>query len=167
MALTEYEKKVLEQMEASLREEDPALASQMSAPAAAEESEPSSGPRAPRRIALGFGGAALGMVVLVAAVSLGYSVVSILLGVVGFALTVAGVLFALSRPGATASGDEPAHRSIPCSPRASPADPAEASDESDVPEGCSSSAPKERLPGTFFPKRVAGARAPAPNLERI
>ena len=87
MALTEYEKKVLEQMEASLREEDPALASQMSAPAAAEESEPSSGPRAPRRIALGFGGAVLGMVVLVAAVSLGYSVVSILLGVVGFALT--------------------------------------------------------------------------------
>ena len=80
MALTEYEKKVLEQMEASLREEDPALASQMSAPAAAEESEPSRGPRAPRRIALGFGGATLGMVVLVAAVSLGYSVVSILLG---------------------------------------------------------------------------------------
>ena len=105
MALTEYEKKVLEQMEASLREEDPALASQMSAPAAAEESEPSRGPRAPRRIALGFGGATLGMVVLVAAVSLGYSVVSILLGVAGFALTVAGVLFALSRPGATASGD--------------------------------------------------------------
>ena len=32
MALTEYEKKILEQMEASLREEDPALASQMSAP---------------------------------------------------------------------------------------------------------------------------------------
>ncbi|MBF1088212.1 MAG: DUF3040 domain-containing protein, partial [Schaalia sp.] len=29
MALTEYEKKILEQMEASLREEDPALASQM------------------------------------------------------------------------------------------------------------------------------------------
>ena len=45
----------------------------------------------------------MGMVVLVAAVSLGYSVVSILLGVVGFALTVAGVLFALSRPGATSS----------------------------------------------------------------
>jgi len=39
MALTEYEKKILEQMEASLREEDPALASQMSAPAAEEETE--------------------------------------------------------------------------------------------------------------------------------
>lgn len=105
MALTEYEKKVLEQMEASLREEDPALASQMSTPVP-QEPEPSRGPRAPRRIALGFGGAVLGMVVLVAAVSLGYSVVSILLGVAGFALTVAGVLFSLSRPGVKSSGDE-------------------------------------------------------------
>ena len=103
MALTEYEKKVLEQMEASLREEDPALASQMSAPAAAEESEPSRGPRAPRRIALGFGGATLGMVVLVVAVSLGYSIISILLGVAGFALTVAGILYALSCPGSASS----------------------------------------------------------------
>lgn len=100
MALTEYEKKVLEQMEASLREEDPALASQMSAPAPAEETESESqrGPRAPRRIALGFAGAVLGMVLLVVAVSLGYSIVSILIGVVGFAVTVAGILYALSRP---------------------------------------------------------------------
>ena len=100
MALTEYEKKVLEQMEASLREEDPALASQMSAPTPAEEteSEPQRGPRAPRRIALGFSGAVLGMVLLVVAVSLGYSIVSILIGVAGFAVTVAGILYALSRP---------------------------------------------------------------------
>mgnify|MGYP000843621592 FL=1 len=100
MALTEYEKKILEQMEASLREEDPALASQMSAPASDEpEVEAPAGPRGPRRIALGLTGAVLGMIVLVAAVSLGYSVLSILLGVAGFALTVAGVLYALSRPG--------------------------------------------------------------------
>ena len=104
MALTEYEKKILEQMEASLREEDPALASQMSAPVSEEpESEVTEGPRAPRRIALGLTGAVLGMVVLVAAVSLGYSLVSILLGVVGFAVTVAGVLYALSRPGGKGS----------------------------------------------------------------
>ena len=103
MALTEYEKKILEQMEASLREEDPALASQMSAPAAEEEDEPARGPRAPRRIALGLTGAVLGMVVLVAAVSLGYSILSILLWVAGFALTVAGILYALSRPGASSS----------------------------------------------------------------
>ena len=103
MALTEYEKKILEQMEASLREEDPALASQMSAPAAEEEEEPAHGPRAPRRIALGLTGAVLGMVVLVVAVSLGYSIISILLGVAGFALTVAGILYALSRPGSESS----------------------------------------------------------------
>ena len=107
MALTEYEKKILEQMEASLREEDPALASQMSAPATEEEDEPARGPRAPRRIALGLTGAVLGMVVLVAAVSLGYSILSILLGVAGFALTVAGILYSLSRPGASLeSADE-------------------------------------------------------------
>ena len=112
MALTEYEKKILEQMEASLREEDPALASQMSAPAAEEEAEPARGPRAPRRIALGLTGAVLGMVVLVAAVSLGYSILSILLGVAGFALTVAGILYALSRPGASSpeSADESSAR---------------------------------------------------------
>ncbi len=103
MALTEYEKKILEQMEASLREEDPALASQMSAPAAEEEDDPARGPRAPRRIALGLTGAVLGMVVLVAAVSLGYSILSILLGVAGFALMVAGILYTLSRPGASSS----------------------------------------------------------------
>ena len=111
MALTEYEKKILEQMEASLREEDPALASQMSTPAAEEEDEPARGPRAPRRIALGLTGAVLGMVVLVAAVSLGYSILSILLGVAGFALTVAGILYALSRPGASSGlADESSER---------------------------------------------------------
>ena len=100
MALTEYEKKILEQMEASLREEDPALASQMSAPVSDErESEVPAAPRGPRRIALGLTGAVLGMIVLVAAVSLGYSVLSILLGVAGF-------LYALSRPGGKASATE-------------------------------------------------------------
>ena len=110
MALTEYEKKILEQMEASLREEDPALASQMSAPVSDEpESEVPAAPRGPRRIALGLTGAVLGMIVLVSAVSLGYSVASILLGVAGFALTVAGVLYALSRPGGKGNGaDGPA-----------------------------------------------------------
>ena len=64
MALTEYEKKILEQMEASLREEDPALASQMSSPTLDEDdNESARGPRTPRRIALGFAGAVLGMVV--------------------------------------------------------------------------------------------------------
>jgi hypothetical protein len=79
----------------------------MSAPVSDErESEAPAAPRGPRRIALGLTGAVLGMIVLVAAVSLGYSVLSILLGVAGFALTVAGVLYALSRPGGKASAAE-------------------------------------------------------------
>ena len=74
MALTEYEKKILEQMEASLREEDPALALQMSSPTLDEDdNESARGPRTPRRIALGFAGA------------------------------VAGILYALSRPGSESS----------------------------------------------------------------
>ncbi len=40
MALTEYEKKILEQMEASLREEDPALAFKCP-PSAVEDAKPS------------------------------------------------------------------------------------------------------------------------------
>ena len=107
MALTEYEKKVLEQMEESLREEDPALASQMYEPVSEEsDAEVPTGPRGPRRIALGLTGAVLGMVVLVVAVSLGYSAVSILLGIAGFSLTVAGVLYALSRPGGKGNAAE-------------------------------------------------------------
>ena len=98
MALTEYEKKILEQMEASLREEDPALASQMSAPAPDDKGSAGRARRAPRRLATGIAGAFLGMVVLVVAVSLGYSVLSIVIGVAGFALTVAGILYALARP---------------------------------------------------------------------
>ena len=109
MALTEYEKKILEQMEASLREEDPALASQMSAPVSDEpESEAPAAPRGPRRIALGLTGAVLGMVVLVAAVSLGYSVISLIVGVAGFLFMLGGAWYALqtprvSRPGAKRS----------------------------------------------------------------
>ena len=50
MALTEYEKKILEQMEASLREEDPALASQMSSPTLDEDDNESA--RGPRTLSL-------------------------------------------------------------------------------------------------------------------
>ena len=112
MALTEYEKKILEQMEASLREEDPALASQMSAPVPDDQGSAGRARRAPRRLATGIAGAFLGMVVLVVAVSLGYSVLSIVIGVAGFALTVAGILYALARPSrqGSSSGDGAASR---------------------------------------------------------
>lgn len=96
MALTDYEKKVLEQMEAELAAESPGLAKQMSAPAPQER-----GPLAPRRIAAGGAVLVIGLLVLIGAVSLGYSAASLALGVVGFALMTTGILYALSRPKGT------------------------------------------------------------------
>lgn len=96
MALTDYEKKVLEQMEAELAAENPGLAKQMSAPVPQER-----GPLAPRRIAAGGAVLVIGLLVLIGAVSLGYSAASLALGVVGFALMTTGILYALSRPKGT------------------------------------------------------------------
>lgn len=94
MALSDYEKQVLEQMEEEFRRADPAFASQMETPI----EEPVSGRLSPRRIAAGAVVAVSGLIVLVAAVSLGYSIVSILLGVLGFILMVGGIWFAISSP---------------------------------------------------------------------
>lgn len=94
MALSDYEKHVLEQMEEEFRRADPAFASEMEKPI----EEPPSGPLSPRRIALGAVLALSGLGVLVGAVSLGYSIWSILLGVLGFVFMVAGVWYAISSP---------------------------------------------------------------------
>ncbi len=94
MALSDYEKQVLEQMEEEFRRADPAFASQMESPI--EDHTPLR--LSPRRIAAGALLAVVGLIVLVAAVSLGYSIASILLGVVGFILMVGGVWFAISSP---------------------------------------------------------------------
>lgn len=93
MALSEYEKQVLEQMEAEFRREDPELVSEMTKSLADDEAP--KGTLSPRRIALGLCMAAAGLILLVVAVSLGYSLWSILLGVAAFLLMVGGVLFAL------------------------------------------------------------------------
>ncbi|QWW20700.1 DUF3040 domain-containing protein [Schaalia sp. 19OD2882] len=110
MALSDYEKQVLEEMEAELRRVDPDLAHQMSkgmedrpsgsSVSRGEESATGgeSGPLSPRRIALGVVMVAVGLAALVGAVSLGVGVTSIVLGVAAFLLMLGGVLFAL-RPG--------------------------------------------------------------------
>ncbi|MDC4233073.1 DUF3040 domain-containing protein [Actinomyces sp. B33] len=100
MALSEYEKRVLEEMEADLRRADPGLASQMSS--AASSADPSGKRPSPRRIGLGALIAIAGLGVLIAAVSFGYSPWTILLGVVGFALMVGGIFFAVT-PGASST----------------------------------------------------------------
>ncbi|WP_022868045.1 DUF3040 domain-containing protein [Schaalia vaccimaxillae] len=95
MALSEYEKQVLAQMEENLRQGDPDLASKMTS-APAFETPKKSGVVSVRRMAAGGALAVVGLLALVGAVSLGYSVWSILMGVVAFALMVGGILLALT-----------------------------------------------------------------------
>lgn len=100
MALSDYEKQVLAEMEAELRREDPDLVSQMG------RGRPASGSAAPAAPALNRGkrarilvGSALlvlvGLFVVVAGVSMGYSLVSLAAGVLGFVMMVIGILAAL------------------------------------------------------------------------
>lgn len=93
MALSDYEKQVLEQMEAQLRKQDPDLASAMSS-SAPDEAKPI-GKLRPRTIALGSIIAIVGLAVILGGVSLGYGIWAIVLGILGFGLMVAGVLLAL------------------------------------------------------------------------
>ncbi|WP_076463770.1 DUF3040 domain-containing protein [Actinomyces mediterranea] len=105
MALSDYEKQVLDEMEAQFRSVDPDLSKQM---ASAQTSSRAGITLSVRRIAVGIVIAVIGLGVLVAAVSLGYSLWSILLGVLGFVLMVAGIWFALSSPkNAAANGSRP------------------------------------------------------------
>lgn len=94
MSLSDREKKILAQMEAELREEDPKLVSKIntSLPSDPEERESK---LSPKRVAVGSIGTIFGLAVVIAGVSLGVGVWSIVLGVVGFVVMVAGVLWAL------------------------------------------------------------------------
>ena len=95
MALSEYEKQVLAQMEEEFRQGDPDLVSQMTADAPAQ-ADPVKRRVTPARIASGLTLVVVGLVALVGAVSLGYSWWSILGGIVAFGLMVAGVLMAFT-----------------------------------------------------------------------
>jgi len=95
VALSDYEKQVLEQMEAELRRADPDLASTMSAKARPSDAPAAPGRLNPRRLAAGSVLALAGLGVVLAGVSVGQIVWAIALGVVGFAMMVGGVLLAL------------------------------------------------------------------------
>lgn len=85
MPLSEYEQQVLAQMEQALRSDDPGLASSLR------------GPKAPRPIYRWIAGAAIviaGLLMLVIAVS----IPATWLGVVGFIVMFAGVLWASATP---------------------------------------------------------------------
>lgn len=115
MALSEYEKQVLAEMEQELRKADPDLADVMAS--SLPEVEPelpkpvSKPPLSPRRIAVGSILVAIGLVVVLAGMSFSFSVWTILLGAAGFLTMVGGVLYALTpdkaaKPSARADGSE-------------------------------------------------------------
>ena len=97
MALSDYEKQVLAEMEQHLRQQDPGLADAMAkgAPSSPEPEEPSK-PLSVRRIAIGSILAAGGLGIVLVGVSMGFSFLTVVLGVLGFAMMVGGVLYALS-----------------------------------------------------------------------
>ncbi|MDO5701224.1 MAG: DUF3040 domain-containing protein [Bowdeniella nasicola] len=88
MALSEYEQRVLAEMEQHLRADDPRLAQSMGSSAPGWDV---------RRVSLGILGLIVGLAGLVGGVATGH----IWLGVLGFLIMLAGVLYALSSsPGA-------------------------------------------------------------------
>ncbi|MDN5963941.1 MAG: DUF3040 domain-containing protein [Actinomyces sp.] len=118
MALSDYEKQVLEQMEAELRRADPDLASTMSSKADASDAPSEPGHLNPRRLAAGSVLALAGLGVVLAGVSVGEIVWAIALGVVGFAMMVGGVLLALrTDPGPGRVDRRPAQGGSPKRPK--------------------------------------------------
>ncbi|CED91207.1 DUF3040 domain-containing protein [Actinomyces succiniciruminis] len=108
MALSEREQQVLRDLEEQLNDEDPSLAETM------QHAETALRRPSPRRIGAGAALLLLGLAIVIGGVAAGSSsVVSILLGVLGFALAVWGVTLMLSRPSskATAAGAGNAKRS--------------------------------------------------------
>lgn len=94
MALSDYERQILSQMEAELQEEDPKLASVLTS-SLPETNEAGSSRLSARNIALGSIVAIAGLAIVVIGVSLSGIAWSIALGIVGFAFMVGGVLWAL------------------------------------------------------------------------
>lgn len=105
MALSDYEKQVLEEMEAQFDHQPSSFRDHVREDA---HSPRSSSKLSPKRVAVGSLMIVAGLLILVAAVSLGYSVLSLIVGVAGFLFMLGGAWYALqtprvSRPGAKRS----------------------------------------------------------------
>ncbi len=99
MALSDYEKQVLAEMEQHLRKADPDLADAM-ASSLPEEEKPEQPEEvtslSPRKIALGAILFTVGLGTVLLGVSFEFSIWAVVLGAIGFIAMVAGVLYALS-----------------------------------------------------------------------
>ncbi len=93
MALSEYEKQVLAQMEQELKQQDPKLASVMTSSLPSDEVTQTK--LSARRIAVGSIVAIAGLAVVVIGVTMSQIWATILFGVIGFVLMVFGVMWAL------------------------------------------------------------------------
>lgn len=100
MALSDYEKQVLAEMEQELRKQDPGLADAMASSLPKKErvvpEAPAKAPLSPRRIAVGSILVAVGLAIVLAGMSFAFSVWTAILGALGFAAMVGGILYALS-----------------------------------------------------------------------
>lgn len=100
MALSDYEKQVLEEMEAQFGHQSSSFHDHL--PGSVASSQKSSR-LSPKRVAAGAVTIVAGLLVLVAAVSLGYSLISLVVGVAGFLLMVGGAWYALQSSGESSS----------------------------------------------------------------
>lgn len=95
MALSDYEKQVLEEMEAQFDHQPSSFRDHVREGA---HSPRSSSKLSPKRVAVGSLMIVAGLLILVAAVSLGYSVISLIVGVAGFLFMLGGAWYALQTP---------------------------------------------------------------------
>ena len=95
MALSDYEKQVLEEMEAQFDHQPSSFRDHVREDA---YSPRSSSKLSPKRVAVGSLMIVAGLLILVAAVSLGYSVISLIVGVAGFLFMLGGAWYALQTP---------------------------------------------------------------------
>ena len=102
MALSEREQQVLRDLESQLHHDDPDLAQTLQ-----REERRLSRP-SPRHIGGGVALVLIGLALLITGVSVRHNLLSILLGVTGFLVSVGGVALALTRVEATAGKRRPA-----------------------------------------------------------
>ena len=95
MALSDYEKQVLGEMEAQFDHQPSSFRDHVREDA---HSPRSSSKLSPKRVAVGSLMIVAGLLILVAAVSLGYSVISLIVGVAGFLFMLGGAWYALQTP---------------------------------------------------------------------
>ncbi len=100
MALGEHEEQILAEMERHLYEADPDLVARVTtgktptgdSPSATETDFPPSPKLSPRNLAIGTVMLVLGLALTLGGVTIGFHILGILLGIVGFLVMVAGVI---------------------------------------------------------------------------